>query len=722
MKHAFTFSAVARTIQVCLQSGADIEHLAELDQQYWLTLSCPVSGMNPAGETVARALDCDGDGRVRVPEVLAAIAWLKPRLRDFDLLFAYDGRAETLALDEINAQSAEGAPLAALFAKLVSPDARLSAEAMAEAFSAFKAARENGDGVVPPDATGTKAAPVGEAVLAVTGGTLGVDGKQGLSQANLEAFAAALEAYKVWRAAKPTSALKPALLEATAKMRGPIEAFFAEAKLLRYNPAAAAERPAPKCVADLPGAPLALASAQSGASLPLLDGTLNPFYAPEMAEIIAWANAPELTERAWQQLAAEVAPIEAWRAAKPAGADVFAALDEQLLALAEEPAVREAFAQAIAADSAQAPLAEAYGDLRKLLTLRTGLLRFLRNFVNAEELYPPAQGALWQVGTLYMDGRACSLCFAIEKAAAAHAAAAANARCCLAYCTLSRPATRETRTICAVFTAGSAATLAVGRNGLFYDLSGQDWEATLVHLVPNPMSLTEAFFAPWRKVAEAFAGAVRKVFVGRHEATTAALTAKAEASGKAAAEGAKPEGSAAAGGVGMASVATLGIALSFVATAVTGLVAAITNTPLWKTALAVLGLILAVSVPSMILTWLKLRARDLAPLLNASGWAVNRRIGLTAALGRYFTRRAQYFGKRFRPAPPMARVKHTGLWVTLGALLLLGALAAAWYFTCPCSPRQRARRCSAPTPAPAETQAQAPIPPTQEQPHGNPAP
>ena len=109
MSHAFTFSTVARTVQVRLRSGEDVAHLAELPKPYWLTLSCPVKGLGPRGRAVAEALDTDHDGRVRVAEVLAAIAWLKPRLASFDCLFAAEAG---LALSEIAA--ARGQTLAQL--------------------------------------------------------------------------------------------------------------------------------------------------------------------------------------------------------------------------------------------------------------------------------------------------------------------------------------------------------------------------------------------------------------------------------------------------------------------------------------------------------------------------------------------------------------------------------------------------------------------------------
>lgn len=675
MAYMFSFSSIARTIQVRLLCGADVEHLPELDRKYWLMLSCAVSAMGPEGEAVARALDIDGDGRVRVPEVLAAIAWLRPRLKTFDCLFT---EAEGLSVDEVNGETVEGKPLAALLWRL-SSTGMLSAKTIGEAFSAFLASAQNGDGVVASSAAGEKFAPVGEAVLAVTGGEKGADGAVGLSMATLDAFDAALKAYKAWRAALPVASLPgggnpQAAVQAVASLQPKMEFFFRTCALLRYNPAAGEALPSPKQVSELPEAPVALPSAEAR-GVPFERG-VNPSDAAaiDVAAAVAMALEPGatcFTEKLWRQVVEAVSPFAAWVAAKPAGADVLAGLDEQVLALADEPAVRQAFAAAIAADTAQAPLAAAFGDLQRLLTLRGGLLRFLRNFVNAEELYPPRANALFQTGTLYLDGRTCSLCFPIEQAAAAHAAAAASSNCCLAYCSVSRPAEGAKRTICAVFTAGSAASLAVGRNGLFFDLEGKDWEATLIHLAPNPMSLPEAFFAPWRKIGMAFTGAVKKFVAGKNEAATAAMVDKAEKT----ADGTEPVAMPTAGnGSAMASLATLGIALSFAATAITGILSALTNTPVWKTGLAVVAIILVVSIPSVVLTWFRLRARDLAPILNASGWAVNRRIGLTAGLGRFFTQRAVYIGKRFVPAPVMARTgRATRVWGVIAVLLVVGA-------------------------------------------------
>lgn len=715
MAYTFSFSSIARTTQVRLLKGADIAHLDELDRKYWLMLSCAVTAMGPKGEPLARLLDKDGDGRVRVPEVLDAIAWLRPRLKDFDLLFV---PAEGLSASDIAADTPEGTPLAQLFAKL-SPEGILTAATVGEAFKTFTASVANGDGVVPPTVADEKFTPVGEAMIAVTGGKAAVDGSKGIGAETVEAFVAALDAYKAWKQAQVQCSfpegLSPAAVTAAAvKLKSKIETFFLTGELVRYNPAAAATLPSPTSLADLANAPLALVNEAN--ELPFADG-INPNDRADMAVLETLAKALEptataLTADLWKEIWTAVSPFVEWSNAKPAGADVFSGMDEQLFALAGEKAVHEVYLKAIAEDAAQTPLAAAFDDLNRLLIYRTGLLEFLRNFVNVEAFYPPKAAALFQTGTLYLDGRTCTLCLPIDKAPAAHATASKASNCCLVYCKVTRPSEKLTRTICAIFTAGSAATLAVGRNGLFYDLNGKDWEAEVVHLVANPMGLTEAFFAPWRKVADAFSAGIKKLVTSKNDAATAGWVAKAE---KAATTPptTKPEAApAAGGGAMMASVATLGIALSFFATAVTGIVAALTSTPIWKTGLAVLGIILIVSVPSVLLTWFKLRTRDLAPILNASGWAINRRIGLTAGLGRFFTQRALYVGKKFVPAPQVVKVSPKAFLITTGiVLVLVGILAGWWWMRTHCTACEK-DVCPATEVAPVAPEAPVPETPT----------
>ena len=69
----------------------------------------------------------------------------------------------------------------------------------------------------------------------------------------------------------------------------------------------------------------------------------------------------------------------------------------------------------------------------------------------------------------------------------------------LAYLDCTRPATGEKVQIVAAFTAGESDNLMVGRNGVFYDRQGRDWDATITKIVDNPISLRQAFWAPYKK-------------------------------------------------------------------------------------------------------------------------------------------------------------------------------------------------------------------------------
>jgi hypothetical protein len=132
-------------------------------------------------------------------------------------------------------------------------------------------------------------------------------------------------------------------------------------------------------------------------------------------------------------------------------------------------------------------------------------------------------------------------------------------------------------------------------------------------------------------------------------------------------------------GAAMASaVAAVGIAVGLLGSAVGGLLGTVSNLPLWKSLLGVGVVILAVSGPSVILVYFKLRNRDLAPVLNACRWAVNRRIGMTMLLGRVFTQEAHLPEYAARQLTDPYADKNRTRNMLLVALAVVAALAGAW--------------------------------------------
>lgn len=650
--HRHAFFRTARTTQAALTCGADIEHLADLDRTYWAILSRPefIYGRN---EPLTGYLDTNEDGRIRMPEVLAAIEWLKPRIASFDRLFLpYEG----LVKEDFRDDTPEGKALSDLLAQIAPDGSPIPLDTLYKQRAKVCGAEPCYPGKVPftigcDPTVERRVLDVAETLWCCNPG---ISGEEELGRKEFEEGIKTVDQGLAWIAAKPKSPYDDDAFSIFCSLQKPIDAYFLACETLRYDPATPVLTHDPALPLDK--APLARPSAEAN-SLPLRDG-INPKWRKALARVSEWVSSDVLTPEAWQRLKADFAPLTEWYDDPdflPRRDDFLAFVDsddkEQIEDLTN-PEIRATLLQLIAESEAKITLSATYDELQRFASLRGGLLRFLRNFVNVSDLYPPVADPLFLCGKLFMDGRIASLCFPVENGGEkAHAALAAPARCCLVYCTLERKG-QSNRTILAVFTAGTVGALTVGKRGLFVDLNGNDWEATVSHVAITTISLWEAFFAPWRKIGEVCSETFQKLIGGRGDnavtqVATAATKAQASAVGTTPAKPAVPASNASQ----MASVATLGISLSFLASAAAAIASAVTHAPLWKTGSVVLGIILVVSIPSVILAWFRLRNRDLAPILNASGWAVNRSIGLTPRLGRFFTQRANYLGRRFVRRP-----------------------------------------------------------------------
>ena len=334
--------------------------------------------------------------------------------------------------------------------------------------------------------------------------------------------------------------------------------------------------------------------------LPLRDH-LNPKHLEAILAFASKCVTPVLGEKTvltrldWKAVKAAFAPYRAWIAAKPV---------------------------------ASAPAKDALVEEEKILRYKLHLGELLANYVTMDRLYSLGTPAIFQTGILRIDGKELSLCFHVDSEAA-HSGLVGRSKCCVIYVKLTRPAEGATRQICAVVTAGTIAGLYVGRNGVFCDRDGKDWEAVNTKVVEAEVSLAEAFWSPWRKLGESVAGIVKK-FLGEKQAkSTALMSAPAAAPAK-------------EGGAAMASSgAAIGIGVGMLGAAVASLMAVLSSMTALQIAGSVLGLILVISLPSVILTWFNLRRRDLGAILNACGWAVNREMRFSMRLARTFTKCAK---------------------------------------------------------------------------------
>ena len=88
------------------------------------------------------------------------------------------------------------------------------------------------------------------------------------------------------------------------------------------------------------------------------------------------------------------------------------------------------------------------------------------------------------------------------------------------------------------------------------------------------------------------------------------------------------------------SVAAIGIGIGMIGAAFASVMAVVSSMSWWQILVGLAAIVVAVSLPSVILAWFKLRRRDISAILNASGWAINRQMRFSVKRARGFTRLA----------------------------------------------------------------------------------
>jgi hypothetical protein len=431
-------------------------------------------------------------------------------------------------------------------------------------------------------------------------------------------------------------------------------------------------------------AKLPLARVEAGLPLPLGDG-VNPAWA---ARIDAFAKATvtpvmgsgrtSLTESDWTALKDRLAPYSAWKGTEPA--TVVAKLgDARVTELAQSDA-RARITELIAKDAALATQVNQIESVEKLIRFRRHLVPFLRNFVNFAEFYGK-RTSMFQAGTLYIDARSCDLTLAVEDAGR-HALLAGKSEAFLIYCDCVRKSDAAKRTIVSAVTDGDTDNILVGRNGIFYDRAGGDWDATITKLVEAPISIRQAFWLPYKR----FVRLVEDQFAKRAKAAddesnkkldsmavaTATVGAATDDKEKDKKEDAPPKG------IDIGTVAAIGVAVGGIATFFSSILATFLGLGMWMP-VGVLALVFGISGPSMLLAWLKLRRRNIGPILDANGWAVNTMARVNVPFGGALTSVASLPSGASRLLyDPFAEKKRP--WKTYLFLVVFVALGIAWAF------------------------------------------
>ncbi|MBR1877971.1 MAG: hypothetical protein IJ814_03075 [Paludibacteraceae bacterium] len=280
-----------------------------------------------------------------------------------------------------------------------------------------------------------------------------------------------------------------------------------------------------------------------------------------------------------------------------------------------------------------------YAPLRKLLLLHRDFYRLLRNFVSFEDFYDRDKSTIasFEAGTLIIDQRACHLCLRVNDMGK-HDVQAPLSGIYLLYCNCDSKKLGKSMQIVAAMTQGDIQNLSIGKNGIFYDNEGNDYDATVTKIIDNPISIRQAFWTPYRKFGNWVQEKINKSAAEKDAKAFDDLTTSVEAKAEGGAEQKPAFDIAKFAGI----FAAIGMALGMIGSALVSLASGLSTLTWWQNILVVVVILLLISGPSMIMAWLKLRRRNLSPVLNANGWAVNADAIISVVFGRTLTEQVSF--------------------------------------------------------------------------------
>jgi hypothetical protein len=673
--HIWQFSRVGGVNRVNIETGQDLLNLCNLDQKLWTALSCPVHGLEIDPKTL-ELIDKDSDERIRVPEVLEAVRWLLSLIKDPDEVIKGNS---SLPLSSINDNCEEGQKLLASARHILNnlglpEDKSITVEQSSDTVRIFKDTKFNGDGIITEDSTEDESVKkiINDIIISV-GSLTDRNGKEGVSIDQVNLFYKSLEEFSSWYAIAeanpkiilPFGELTAEALKAYEAVKSKIGDYFLRCRLVDFDSESAFalnsllkryeginDKDLTLCIDEIAGFPLSKIEANQ----PLqLNKHINPAWVHAMERFKEFVIKPlfpnrlELTEAEWMMIEDKFTPYVNWQTEK------VGTLVESIGLLTIRDLLsgssKETLVSLIEQDKALEGEFNNVLLVNKLTRYYRDLYKLLKNYVTFFDFYSPHSKAIFQAGSLYIDQRCCNLCIKVSDMNK-HNIIARSSGLCLIYCSCFSKTRNESMIIAAALTDGDIDNIEIGRNAIFYDRQGDDWDATIIKVIDNPISIRQAFWSPYRKVSRFISKQIEKVASSKEKDIDATAASKIEQTSTRVDSGLKESVNRPSESMVQASssqsqpfdigkfvgiFAAISLAIGAIGTAIASILTGFFGLALWKMPLAFAGVIICISGPSMIIAWFKLRKRNLAPLLDANGWAINARATINIPFGNTLT-------------------------------------------------------------------------------------
>ncbi len=694
-KYKWHFVNIGGSARVRINSGEDIAHLAELDPKMWTVLSCPTTGLEIDDKSL-KYMDCDGDGKLRVNDVIAVSQWITSVLKDSDLILK---GADSIDINFINTEDANGKKLYSsakqILENLGKEGTVISLADTADITAIFAKTRFNGDGIITESSTDdAELKAVITAAIATIGSVTDRSGAQGINADLIESFYKNLNDYVSWTDAKveaPYGDKTDAVIAAYNALDSKVKDFFMRSKLAAFSPSSTASLDIQTSRIDAISAENLSTKNDEIAAYPLthitgkseieLNAAINPAWDKNFNVIksVLDPSVTVITEDIWASIGEKFSAYNAWKNGKAGAAVESLGIDAIKNFIAQDK--KSVLLELVARDAALKEESDNIEMVDKFLHIYRDFYKLLKNFVTFNDFYNKDKNikAIFQCGTLIIDQRECKFCMRVNDTGK-HSASAAPSGMYLVYCdctTKTKPAKLQ---IVAAVTVGDIGALAVGKNGVFYDNSGLEWDAVITKIVDNPINISQSFWSPYRRMATAIENLINKSAADKDAKMMANATANINAAPTKTADQAKaaaatpPFDIAKFAGI----FAAIGMAVGMIGTALASIFKGLFALSWWQLIILFVGIILVISGPAMVMAWMKLRRRNIAPLLNANGWAINATSKISIPFGETLTEIAKY--PKMKLDDPFAKkgLKTWQKWC-LTILMLIVVIAGLWF-------------------------------------------
>lgn len=666
------FRRIGGAGQLALRDIDDLPHVLELDEAHWALTGIDIDFLRTDRQFLD-FIDEDHNGIIQADEVKRAVAWFLAHIRP-------EARPELgspeLRLDSIDVSAPEGAALFAaarvVLRNLGIPDSPvLSLSQIRNDDGILSNACCNGDGVITPGCfTGDcreeasaipenpHLAEIVSRIMEIIGSCRDLTGAEGINRELLDSFRSGAEQYLSWYEApenrpellRPCGERTADFAAAVENLQERIDRYFLHCAALDFLPGLSCRPPLVEGDGDLPeSAPMQELLEKLPIATPRPDrvldfsAPLNPLYEKELHALAAHPAMAEfltgsvLSEAMWRRLTSLLAPCLEWKNAEPDKA--YEKIEPAILKQWLTDGSLEELRRRIDEDLTIARELTAYHSLIKLTLFQQYLLEFLNNYVSLGALFNPRAASMLQTGKLVMDGRHYTFATPVKNLAE-HKRIATMSDICVLYVEATTGRTENARrmTLAVAVTSGNIRNLFIGKHGIFYAVDGSVWDARIIDLIQQPVSISEALKMPFFRFGEFVARLADRFFSTKstevQKTLEKTITTGAVLTPPAPAPAAKPQPPAVSGSMMLMGG---GIGIAAIGSSVAFIIKSLQNISILNVLAVLLGIILIFGGPMVVISLVKLYRRNISRFLEANSCAVNRPMRLSRKLGLVFT-------------------------------------------------------------------------------------